>query len=918
MRNGEDTSDATDVPEAIERGLAFGYRHPDESGPSLLDRIREVTGRRPTVSLPEAEPSGDTPMLEPLVAAERQGDAGKYRLLGVLGRGGVGTVHRGHDTDLGRDVALKFLHEKYRDQPAILHRFVEEAQIGGQLQHPGIVPVYDLGMSGGRPFFTMKLVKGQTLAQKLAERSSPASDRRTFLSIFEGVCQTIAYAHARGVVHRDLKPANIMVGSFGEVQVVDWGMGKVLERGGIADEQHAAEPRAQESVIETVRSGGQGTQSVMGSVMGTPAYMPPEQARGDVDAMDTRSDVFALGAILCEILTGQPPYVGERDEVLRLAADAKLDGALARLRDCGAEAETVELTTRCLMAEPSARPQSAKAVAKALHDHLAAAEQRAYDASLRALTLKRTQKLGIALTVVIAAGLAASLWFWRSASIAATNERAAKNNEKTARLRADAKAKEARDSLANFDRLSQVVRLDTALESEAALYPAWPRMEQAMRDWLKGEAALPPRALPDLRRTVDRVKTRARERERRLQGVATAGREASPLSDDADQFLLATLSKLITDIGDFAKHTVPAVERRLAWAERIEQSTLERHAKKWNEARLAILAADGITASKLYAEVPFELKPQMGLVPIGMNPRSKLWEFYHLRSAADVAKVDDPATIEIPTFDASGEIAMSGRGIVFVLIPGGKFFMGAQNGDEADPNFDAGALSNEAPVREVELAPYFLAKHELTQGQWARLSGGQHPSYYQLGSERPGMPVPIGDSHPVETVSWTMCAELLRRHGLVFPTEAQWEYACRAGTPTPWSTGREPRSLEGHANVLDRTGQNVPPVWAGGEAFDDRFKGPAPVGTYEPNPLGLYDMHGNVWEWCRDWYAEFTLAPRKGDGLRQPDPSIGARVFRGGSFRDPAALSRAAVRYGQPPELRGPRIGVRPARAIDP
>jgi serine/threonine protein kinase len=138
-------------------------------------------------------------------------------------------VHKGHDQDLGRDVAMKFLHDKYKDEPSILHRFVEEAQIGGQLQHPGIVPVYDLGMSDGKPFFTMKLVKGKTLAQALSDRQSVADDRRSFLAIFEQICQTMAYAHVRGVVHRDLKPANVMIGSFGEVQVVDWGMGKVLE-----------------------------------------------------------------------------------------------------------------------------------------------------------------------------------------------------------------------------------------------------------------------------------------------------------------------------------------------------------------------------------------------------------------------------------------------------------------------------------------------------------------------------------------------------------------------------------------------------------------------------------------------------------------------------------------------------------------
>tara|TARA_R110002072_G_scaffold167853_2_gene321406 strand:- start:5907 stop:8996 length:3090 start_codon:yes stop_codon:yes gene_type:complete len=418
------------VPEDIDRGLALAYGKDSvqSASPSVLGRIGEITGSKPRLLLRD-DHSGETPMLKPLGPDETR-EAGKYVVQGELGRGGVGTVHRGHDQDLGRDVAMKFLHEKYKSHPEVLQRFVEEAQIGGQLQHPGIVPVYDLGMVDGRPFFSMKLVKGQTLAKKLTDRESPTDDARTFLAIFEDVCQTLAYAHARGVVHRDLKPANIMIGSFGEVQVVDWGMGKVMQTGGVADEKLAAERQAELSVIETVRSAGHGTQSIMGSVMGTPAYMPPEQARGDVEHMDERSDVFALGAILCEILTGKPPYVAEdAGELIAMAAMAKLDDAHARLEASDSEPDMVDLATRCLMPAPAARPKSAEVVAKAVHQHLAAVESRVHEArveaaeaKVRAASLKRTQKLGISLTVVIAAGLMVSLWLWRVADTAAVNE----------------------------------------------------------------------------------------------------------------------------------------------------------------------------------------------------------------------------------------------------------------------------------------------------------------------------------------------------------------------------------------------------------------------------------------------------------------------------------------------------------------
>src|SRR5262249_3815324 len=153
-----------------------------------------------------------------------------------------------------------------------------------------------------RPFFAMKLVKGHTLAQLLGQRPDPAADRPRHLATFAAICQTVAYAHARGVIHRDLKPSNVMLGSFGEVQVMDWGLAKVLPRGGVVDDAGAGQAR-EETVIATARSGPDAPElSRAGSVLGTPSFMAPEQARGEIDQVDERADVFALGSILCEIL----------------------------------------------------------------------------------------------------------------------------------------------------------------------------------------------------------------------------------------------------------------------------------------------------------------------------------------------------------------------------------------------------------------------------------------------------------------------------------------------------------------------------------------------------------------------------------------------------------------------------------------
>jgi eukaryotic-like serine/threonine-protein kinase len=268
----------------------------------------------------------------------------RYASVGELGKGGMGIVRACRDEHLGRVVAIKALLGEHLPDREQLDRFLREARIQAQLEHPSIVPVYDLGVADGTPFITMKRVRGTTLdgvLNALREGDDSARERfplRRLLTTFGTVCQTIEYAHSRGVVHRDLKPANVMLGDFGEVYVLDWGVAKIVgER----------ERPGTERIVDP------GEMTVAGAIVGTPDYMAPEQQRGDHDAIDARTDVFALGALLFEIVTL------DRFAAKRPAYDANLSP------------ELLAIATKASSPDPNDRYPSARALYEAVDQFLA-------------------------------------------------------------------------------------------------------------------------------------------------------------------------------------------------------------------------------------------------------------------------------------------------------------------------------------------------------------------------------------------------------------------------------------------------------------------------------------------------------------------------------------------------------------------
>jgi serine/threonine protein kinase/formylglycine-generating enzyme required for sulfatase activity len=240
----------------------------------------------------------------------------KYEMVGKLGQGGVGEVWKVRDRDLNREVAMKLLLAGTEGSADSVNRFIEEAQATGQLEHPNIVPVHDLGVDGqGRVYFTLKYVQGLSLRSVIRGRNENAQledgsgflrDRFTPLRMVEiliAMCQGVAYAHSKGIIHRDLKPDNVMLGKYGEVLVMDWGLAKVLDK----TRSSALDDTVR---VMTTRSGDGSQLTMEGSIAGTPAYMAPEQAAGRISELDQRTDIYALGAILYEVLSGHPPYEG--------------------------------------------------------------------------------------------------------------------------------------------------------------------------------------------------------------------------------------------------------------------------------------------------------------------------------------------------------------------------------------------------------------------------------------------------------------------------------------------------------------------------------------------------------------------------------------------------------------------------------
>ncbi len=430
-------------------------------------------------------------------AGPRRGQEGRFRVLRPHARGGLGTVDIALDDELNREVALKRILDQHADDPSSRHRFMLEAEITGGLEHPGIVPVYGLGRyADGRPYYAMRFIRGDSLKTTIAEfheNAGTAVDRslalRRLLKRFLDVCNAVDYAHARGVVHRDLKPANIIVGKYGETLVVDWGLAKALGRDDSGAEERALRPS----------SGGGSSDTLPGQAIGTPAYMSPEQARGELEAIGPKSDVYSLGVTLYCLIVGKAPFEGG-DLAELLQNVQRGDFIPPRRHDPAIDSAVEAIVLKAMALKPDDRYASCRALAEDLERWLADERVHAHREPwtrtlVRRLTRHRTSVTAAAAALLV--GMAALAAFAaeksrtngvldrKNGELTESNKKLIDSNEKLSAAN-DALEVQRRRAQMNLDEAIKAIRKFRDTVAEEPVLKNDPAFEDLRKALLKG------------------------------------------------------------------------------------------------------------------------------------------------------------------------------------------------------------------------------------------------------------------------------------------------------------------------------------------------------------------------------------------------------------------------------------------------
>jgi formylglycine-generating enzyme required for sulfatase activity len=627
--------------------------------------------------------------------------------------------------------------------------------------------------------------------------------------------------------------------------------------------------------------------------------MPPEQARGKLEQVGFAADVYALGAILYRLLTGLAPFEDHGPwpdaQAMTEHIASRTPTPIERLAP-NAPAELVAIAERALERQPAQRYPSVETFAADLRafleNRVVSAHARGTWAEARKWVARNRAFAGAlaAALVILVAGLASVAGY-----AGVVEAKSTQLDQVNRSLRRD---RHAHESSRQSQRLTRAA---------ATLWPAHPDMIDEYERWLAQARAL----LAGVRDPETGAML--------LDGLAEfrVWRDSLPLeASGPDHALKETpremLDELVAELEALVDPqtglAVDCTAEPFGWGiERRLQFARELRARSWNSVEVRRAwdeAREAIRTSPHYGGLV--LCVQTGLLPLGPDPRSGLWEFAHLMSGAP------------PERGADGRWEMRAETcIVLVLVPGGSFTMGAQKLSENLANFDEASHPDEGMPQDVELSPYFLSKYEMHQGPWRRIIG-RNPS--SNGVEYASNCARCDERNPVEQVSWFDCVEALRRYGLSLPSEAQWERACRAGSSWVFVDGPTQLALAGSANIADAAVLRTGLPWQQATEWpenDDGWCFHAPVGTFRPNAFGFHDMLGNVFEWCADRYEKdfYAFSPRL-DPLNPVVPGCKG-VHRGGSMFNAARIARPSYRLEA--DLRDVifNCGVRPARALE-
>lgn len=787
---------------------------------------------------------------------------GKYQIVERIGAGGMADVYEAEDILLGRVVALKVLPREFAREPERVMRFEREVRNLAALEHPNIVTVYDVGHDNGYHYYTMTLLHGGDLKQQIYEGLSPEDS----LDIIEQIADALGYGHSKGLIHRDIKPQNILFNRQGRPILTDLGIAKAI--------------------------GSSTHMTRTGMIMGTPHYMSPEQGRG-IPA-DSRSDLYSLGVVFYEMLTGCVPYEAEDTLAVVLmhinnpipmlpdslsAFQYFIDRLMAKApedRFDNAD-QLLENIDRFRRGEKLLRPENTRAMSS----------RNAYDwdgsrASLfssRAGKRRRRWFLsGILALFIFGGGYAAVQYapaFLKDHGI----------------LPGPAKHKAVSRPVKNPVQEPSPTEIALNAEIERLL-------KLAKKDRQTQRLTSPEGSNAYERYTA--VLTLDRNNKEASEGLVWIVNKYIMLADsavsrekfdEADKYLAEAATVIPdADVIVSARKRLQTARRSKAERERLaaerEKTALEKAADEKEKLLAAQTEKERLAAHKaeLARSAAFEEHVAAGMHALENEDKEKA--ILSFRSALTIypdnimAKSGLEKAQAMVVIPQHGDIFRNSLKMTFVYIAGGTFSMGS-------PASESGRDADERLHKVILSRGYWLQDSEVTQGQWEAVMGSNPSRFASCGADC-----------PVESISWGDIRIFLRKINSFgdevtyrLPTEAEWEYAARAGSMSKYCFGVMNSTLNDYG-WHDRN--------AGGRTH--------PVMKKRPNAWGLYDMHGNVWEWCRDWYG-----PYPAEDVNDPTgPASGSsRVLRGGSWFSNADMCRSAVRHSLAQDNRNFYLGFR-------